>query len=202
MHRRIDKERDENEQRKEMHRRIDKERDETEQRLEMHKIIDMTRNTKESRKVQLSDYEKTDRRIRYVNQRNNIQYRKKLLDTFTTDTGFDVVCLSCMQFKSFQYCKPISKLDIEKRRRFLVEDYIFARTKYGADFVCNICFQNISKGIKPKKSRIEAIKFENFPIDFQQSLQRKCISSTPIDKDHLTEDDLTFDVQSFKLNRL
>ena len=141
----------------------------------------------------------TDTRIRYVYQRNNIQYRKKLLDTFTTDTGFDVVCLSCLQFKSIHYCKSISKLDTEKRRQFLVEDYIFARTKYGANFVYNICFQSISKGERPKKSRIDAIKFENFPINFLQSLQRKCIS---IDKDYLTEEDLSLEVQSFKLNRL
>ena len=59
-----------------MHKNVDQQRDTTEQRKEMHRLIDRKRNKNESRKFQLSNYEKTDRRISYVYQRNDIQYRK------------------------------------------------------------------------------------------------------------------------------
>ena len=62
---------------------------------------------------------------------------------FSTDTGFDVVCSACMQYKSLKYCKSTSILDADKQNKFLVRDCKFLETKYGNEYVCNICLQDI-----------------------------------------------------------
>ena len=79
-----------------MHRNVDQVRDKNEKRKVMHNKIDKKRNKNEKRKSQLSDYEKTETRRYYVNLRNSLRYQKKLRQTFSTDTGFDVICASCL----------------------------------------------------------------------------------------------------------
>ena len=98
-----------------MHRNIDQVRDQREERKEMHKIIDRKRNKEARRRTQLSSYEKTETRRRYRNIRYNLKYQKKLLSTFATDTGFDVICSICLEYKSLQYCKPVSTLSKERK---------------------------------------------------------------------------------------
>ena len=44
--------------------------------------------------------------------RNNLKFQKKLFDTFDTDTGFDLICSSCLQYKCMEYCKSISAPEI------------------------------------------------------------------------------------------
>ena len=198
-HRLIDHQRDQTEPRKKMHRSIDHSRDKTEERKEMHRQIDKLRNMNETRKIKLAQYEQTETRRRYVYQRNNVHYRKKLLEIFTTDTGFDVICLSCMEFKSLRYCKSIFKLDEEKRQKFLIDNRTLAKTKYGEHFICNICFQDIAKDIRPKKGCRDTIRFENFPKSFIETIIRKCrISRT----DDMISYDPCYDLDSCKLNRL
>ena len=87
----------------------------------MHKLIDKERNKQEKRKSQLSDYEQTETRRHYVATRNRLRYQKKLMQTFATDTGFDVICSSCLQYKSLQYCKPVSSLSKDKRQKIIVK---------------------------------------------------------------------------------
>ena len=58
----------------------------------MHNKIDQKRNKDKKRKTQLSDYEETETRRRYVNIRNNQRYQKKLFETYANYTGFEVIC--------------------------------------------------------------------------------------------------------------
>ena len=92
---------------------IDKVRDKTPKRLKMHQNI----NKRPQRKLQLSNYEQTEKRIHYRKIRDAQRYQASLLTSLKTETGFDVICHSCLQYKSKHLCKPLecmSKAKIEK----------------------------------------------------------------------------------------
>ena len=82
----------------------------------MHHKIDRIRNKNPARKSQVNDYELKATRRHYRTKRDNLRYQKKLVSTISTDTGFDIICSSCLQYKSNQYCKLISCLDQKKRK--------------------------------------------------------------------------------------
>ena len=48
----------------------------------MHRNLDKKRNKENKRKLQLSDFEKTETRRRYRNFRDKLRYQKKLISTF------------------------------------------------------------------------------------------------------------------------
>ena len=173
MHKNVDQVRDQTEERGKMHRNVDKVRDQTEEIIEMHKDIDKDRNKTEKRKIQdqvrdktkkrkdmhkkiykrinkdpkrksqLSDYEQTETRRRYVNIRNRSRYQRKLLETIATDTGFDIICSSCLQYKSFQYCKPVSNLSKENIKKFIVKKCTILKNRSTGQHVCNLCLDDI-----------------------------------------------------------
>ena len=70
-----------------MHKRIDNKRDKSEPRRKMHKLVDNKRNKNPKRKLQLASYEKTDKRRRYVYDRNNANYRNSLVKEFKITTN-------------------------------------------------------------------------------------------------------------------
>ena len=126
-----------------MHKKVDKRRDKTVKRIEMHKRVDKIRDATINRKIRLANYEKTDKRRRYTTNKKSVKIREEIMKNFTTDTGFDVVCASCMQYKSLTYCKSTSLLDAEQKSKFLVRQCKYLVTKYEGYYVCNICFQKI-----------------------------------------------------------
>ena len=122
---------------------IDNILDETPKRRKLNNQI----NKRQSRKSQLSDYELTATRRHYRTKRDNLRYQSKLLSTLATDTGFDVICSSCLQYKSKQYCKLISCLDQKKREKFrssIVQGY-----KIDTMVVCNLCLKDIEQNKMP-----------------------------------------------------
>ena len=142
--RKLDEKRDKTPKRKQMHKDVDKKRDKNPKRKAMHRRIDKERNTDLKRKTQLSNFERTHTRRFYVNKRNKLAYQQKLYDSFTTDTGFDVVCSSCLQYKSIQNCKPALQLSKEMIRKYLINQCFLLKTKIEGRFVCNLCLQDIN----------------------------------------------------------
>ena len=55
-------------------------------------------------------YDQTETRKHFIKKRDNAKYIKTLLNTLATETGFDVVCSSCLQYKSKQNSKIISHI--------------------------------------------------------------------------------------------
>ena len=150
MHNKLDKIRDKEPERKEMHKKHDKIRDKTPKRKKMHSRIDHRR------------YQKEERRY-YINMRNNLKYQKKLFDTFDTDTGFDLICSSCLQYKCMEYCKSISVLSIEAQKKFIISNCALLKNREEGQYVCNLCLKDIKKGRLPKRSHKNKFKFANFP---------------------------------------
>ena len=72
-----------------MHNKLDQIRDKEPERKEMHKKSGKKR------------YEQEERRY-YINVRSNLKIQKKLYETFDTDTGFDLICSSCLQYKNME----------------------------------------------------------------------------------------------------
>ena len=194
----IDKVRNKTEKRKAMERL----RDKTEERKKMHHNIDQKRNKNPKRKSQLSEYEKTETRRFYVNTRNRLRYRKKLYDTFTTDTGFDVICSSCLQYKSLQYCKLVSTLSKDKIKKFIVQKNNLLKNRSDNQHVCNLCFEDIKQNKVPKRSHKNRFKFANFPNNFIQKVKQKCAFKEQNVSDGCVLSNVNYDREYLKLNRL
>jgi hypothetical protein len=164
----------------------------------MHKRI----NRYPKRKSQLSDYEQTETRRRYVNNRNRSRYQRKLLETFASDTGFDTICSSCLQYKSLHYCKPVSILIKDEIKKFIVKKCNILKNRSTGQYVCNLCLDDIKKDIFPKRSHKDRFKFANFPNNFIQKLKKKCIFKEQDPSTVPMLDKVSYERQYLKLNRL
>ena len=190
MHAQVDQVRDQTEERKDMHAKVDQVRDQTEGRKEMHTQVDQIRDKKEKRKARdqtaemhaKSDKkrdctenrkarEQREERKYYRKARDNLRYQKKIYETFDNDTGFDVICSSCLQYKNMQYCKPVSILSKEKQKTFIVKYCSILKNRSKDQVVCNICLKDIKQNKVPKRSHRSAFKFANFPRYLIQNLK-------------------------------
>ena len=120
-----------------MHSKIDKDRDQTEERKEMHSRIDKLRDVTEKRKLRHSAYEQTATRKHYIRKRDCSRYQKQLIATLANDTGFDVICASCLQYKSKNYCKLVSILEENQIKKFVVKNCALLKNRSNEQFVCN-----------------------------------------------------------------
>ena len=127
--------RDKTEKRRLMHQELDAERDKTEKRQLMHKDVDVIRNKSKKRKRFFSDYEQTVAGRLYKKRKYNEETTKKILSTLDTDTGMDIICSSCLQYKQIEFCKSSTILSEEKQRKFLVKDYFLVKHKADGQFV-------------------------------------------------------------------
>ena len=132
-------------------------------RIQAKNEFDKVRNTRPSRKVakkfQLINYEKTAARRMYIKERNNKKFVAEILSTLKTETGFDIICSSCLQFKSRHYCKPIECLSNAKVEKFIVNFCSLLKNRTTGQFVCNLCLKDINKNRIPKRSKINLFKF-------------------------------------------
>ena len=125
-----------------------------------------------------------------------------MYDTFDTDTGFDVICSSCLQYKSIQYCKPVSTLSKTKQTKFIVKYCSILKIRSKDQYVCNLCLKDIKKDKIPKRSHRSAFKFANFPRYLIQNLKKICKVKETNNLNTLVLDEENHQRQTLKLNRL
>ena len=106
----------------------------------MHQMIDKVRNQREDRKLLFRQYDQTETRRRWILNRDKSRYHRQISSTLATDTGFDVICSSCLQYKSKSFCKPIEKLNEAKQNKFIIKMCSLLKNRYDGQMVCNICF--------------------------------------------------------------
>ena len=188
--------------RKSMHQNIDKVRDKNPKRRAMHRRIDKIRNQREDRKLELKQYEHTKTRRHYINVWNQSRYQRLLSSTLATDTGFDMICSSCMQYKSKRYCRPIEKLDKRKHAQFIVKFCSLLKNRHEGQFICNLCFNDIKKQKVPRRSHISNFKFANFPKNFIIKLKQKCRFKEQALTPKSKEEKENYEKEFFELNRL
>ena len=176
------KARDQTLKRKEMHRAIDEVRDKTPARIEMHKKINRKRDQTE------------ERILYYKRKRDTPYYHKKILKSFHCDTGFDVICSSCLQYKNRDYCESIDKLSEARKKRFIVKYSSLLKNRSDGQYVCNLCLKGIKCDKVPKRSKKCHFNFSNFPSYLVQKLKAVCKQNQ--EKVHHVEND------EMKLNKL
>ena len=202
MHSDVDKKRDQTDERKKLHADVDKKRDQNDERKKMHNRVDKKRDKTPKRKMMHHAYDKTEEGKFYIKRRNYSNYQKTLMSRLKTDTGFDVICSSCLQYRSKNYCKPVSTLGKEKIRKFIINKCALLKNRTDGQFVCNLCLRDIKKDVLPKRSHKNKFKFANFPEYLIKDLSRKCSYKRKISNSSLIMNDENDERQQMQLNRL
>ena len=180
----------------------DKKRNSTSKRKALNKVIDNKRKNSVLRKLQRSSYEHTKNRILYVKERDRKRAEKKLLETLKTETGFDLICSSCLQYKSKHLCKPIETISKAKADRYLIKFCSLLKNRTPGLYVCNLCLRDINKNEMPKRSQINKFKFTRLPSFLIEEWKNNCIfreSSSTFDNSCDQEE---YERSFFELNRL
>ena len=202
----VDEVRDKTPKRKKMHQNIDKVRDKTPKRQNMHKRIDRIRDQQEDRQLKRKQYEHTKTRRRYMNVWNKskyqTKYQKKLSMTLALDTGFNVICSSCLEYKPKEYCKSINKLEKENYEKFIVRFCSLLKNRTDGHFICNLCFHDIKNKKIPKRNKKNNFKFANFPRQFIINLKQKCKFKEKRLKSNSAEEKENYEREYLQLNRL
>ena len=191
MHNQIDKVRDkvreQTEKRKKMHNRIDKVRDkvrdQTEERKEMHRRINRLRDKKEERKQYKQDL-----------------HTRNFLKSVDSDTGFNVICACCSEYKSRYTCTGIQVLTVSQQRKFLINKKLVI-SKDGQRYICKVCRIHIKKGKIPTKSEKQQWKYANIPTHLKKTLTKVTSYSKVIKKRKLSKEVNNID-RALELNKL
>ena len=133
----------------------DKKRQQTSKRKEM----DRNKKKRDYRRDQLNNFEASETKRIQRNIKNKQKYLKLLRLSLPTDTGFDLVCSCCLQYKSSGFCKPIKCLSKEKIRKFIIDFCPLLKNRTEGQFVCHPCLNDIKRNTIPKKSHINQFKF-------------------------------------------
>ena len=180
--RKHDQIRDKQEERLVEKRKHDQIRDKQEERLEEKRKHDQIRDKQEPRITEKRKHDKIrnqeEDRKQYNQSNARLQYQKKLRATYLTDTGFDVICSCCLQYKNEALCKNIDVLSAKQQRDFTVKNCDLLRNRSGNFFICMSCKSDIDKDKMPKKSHKQSFKFANFPQNLINNLKQTC--KTPI----------------------
>jgi hypothetical protein len=162
----IDKKRNQTPKRKEGLGIIDKKRDKTPKRKEEHGIIDKKRNQTPKRKDELKVIE-TKRRKTQKRKVYQKDYQMKIfVKSIYTDTGFNIVCTCCVEFKSRSLCVKVTLLTENQQNQYLKS---FIKSKDGKIYICKICRSQIASEKKPRKSGKS--RYQNFPVFFKDHLK-------------------------------
>merc|ERR1712112_734687 len=138
---------------------------------EAHKIYQASEKGKEAKKMYAAPekgkevakkYEKTVKRVcSKINAR-----QKAFLNSLESDTGFNVICTSCREFKSKQACVNVN-FPKHKGRRFtkmeetlyLYKDPCKTLSIDGHYYVCMSFLKQIKAGKRPKRNDLHLLEF-------------------------------------------
>ena len=104
---------------------------------------------------------------------------KRLLDNLETDTGFNIICCSCNEYKSRQSCVNIikrgtnqSRFSSEQESEFLLKDDEYNLSIDGCYYVCINCKNQILSKKKPKRNDREFLQYYDFPDELLQEVKK------------------------------
>ena len=140
----------------------------------MHQAIDKARNQSKKRKRFFSDYEQTEARRLYKKRRYDENSQSNITAKLDSDTGFDLICSCCLQYKQKEYCQDIVTLSKEIVKKFIVQDCYLIKNRTEGQFICNLCLKDVKKDVMPKRSHANKFKFADFPANFIRNLRKHC----------------------------
>ena len=114
---------------------------------------------------------------------------EKLINAIKCETGMDILCCICLEWKSKSSCVPISHVNRDLIDKYIIETEL-AQNSDGAFYLCNQCKTSVLKNQEPIRSQKEFIGLLDFPKTFKDKLHEICAdtrSSTDLNKmeDHL-----------------
>ena len=85
----------------------------------------------------------------------------------------DLICASCVEWKSATSCVHISKLPIEKNFKYCTETEL-TKNSDGQFYCCITCKMSINDDKQPKRSQKEILGLLDFPKEFMDDLETHC----------------------------
>ena len=107
---------------------------------------------------------------------NKIYHRNKKEQEFVSDTGMDLICCSCVEWKSIKSCTRADKLPVEKFFLYCTENGL-TQNSDGKYYICNTCKISIKSNSEPRRCQKEILGLLNFPHELMDELE-KCCSRT------------------------
>ena len=132
----------------------------------------------------------TTARINYVKK----YVQKAKVQDLWSDTGMDLICSSCIEWKSRNSCASIDKIPKAMVLKYCSESSITLNYD-GKFYVCKPCKVSIVKDVQPKRCQKEILGLLSFPKTFYDGLEKVCV---PFNK-RMRED---VDKKYLQLNRL
>ena len=97
-------------------------------------------------------------------------YQQKLEREILIDTGMDLICCSCVEWKSVTSSKQIDTISNEKVVKYLIETDLTRNL----DVTYYACKSSIDKDTKPRRGKKKILGFLNFPIELKDLLESQC----------------------------
>ena len=187
-----------------MHRNTDKKRDkirdQTEARISMHKNVDQIRDQSRKRLLMHRQInrirDKTEKRKKYKQDLHN----RNFLNSIDSDTGFNVICTCCSEYKSRYVCTGIQVLNKSQQTKYLINDK-HVRSKDGKRYICKVCRSHIKDKKIPPKSEKQHWKLMNIPTHLKNTLKGVTNYSKVMKKRKLSTNSIDID-KALELNKL
>jgi hypothetical protein len=179
-----DRKRDENDKRKEEKAEANRRRDRTQKRIDYFKKYENIRSKSEKRRIYLRNH-----------------YTNRYLASVYADTGFNVICTCCIEFKSCYTCTGVQVLTKELQKKFLSFDTKYV-SKDGKRYICKSCRSQIKDDKEPTKSEKEALDLSNFPLFLKRRLMKVTNYLSALTQYDLVMDDERNIDKALQLNKL
>ena len=113
-----------------------------------------------------------DQKDRHLDKKNR-QKNRKLVESLKNETGMDIICSVCFEYKSSTSCSRLDFEPREKIQKFAVEES-FTKNIDGFFYICTLCKTSIKKGQEPIRAQGELFGLLDFPNKFKEKLLDAC----------------------------
>ena len=109
-------------------------------------------------------------------------YQKKIQNGILNDTGMDLICCACLEWKSVGSCTSTNKIANEKIVKYLIETELSVNSD-GKFYVCSTCKASINQDIEPRRAQKEFLGFLCFPKELKEVLKKQCTPRNEKERD-------------------
>ena len=134
-----------------------------------------------------------------------------MIKEYETDTGFNVICCSCHEYKSTKSCVSLSEekkkkhFTQEEESKYVIKDETFNKSIDGEYYVCRSCKDQIKSGKKPKRNDQELTQYYDFPNELLNEVKETCSPIERLQNETVLPEELRVSKQlteECRLNRL
>ena len=137
---------------------------------------------------------------------------KRILNNYESDTGFNIICCSCNEYKSQQSCVNIllrgekgNRFTEEEEKEYLIKDPNLNISLDGHYYVCKTCLNQIKNKKKPKRNDCDVLQYYDFPQHLFDEVKEKCNKERELQSEVLLNSNLRISkssVDEYRLNKL